>query len=483
MPNRTFRVSWPTTAKALRERFADLNVKPSPIPESGLGRRFRDLRVRPKLIVLHNLFFLILTASVYFTLIPRFELRVRSAKTIEMNLVKEMFADDRPLPTMESYHFREGSASELNLSDELRAWLDEHPGRIRQGGPGNDYLYKRIAGSALYRRITLPTMAYEQVLDRAEIGLFIVLGVVYLLAVLALELIIMPRYVYQPLRLMLDADEATRRGDRDHESIDPRMIPGDEIGQIMSSRNETVQELRKREDELETALHCLEAQDRLASLGMLSASVAHEMNTPLAVLHGSVEKLLETVKDAHAQERLSRMLRVTQRLRTISEGLLDFARVRKQEVGRVSVRSMVDESWNLVAIESKANEVTFRNEAGQNDAVIGNADRLAQVFVNLLRNSLYAVHEGGEICVKTRGVLRDGKRHLAISVEDNGPGIPPEVLPEIFDAFVSSRLDSRGTGLGLTVAQGIVQQHGGTITACNREGGGAKLEVLLRSAE
>lgn len=468
------------TTKALKERFADLNVRPSPVPESGLGRRFRDLRVRPKLIVLHNLFFLILTASVYFTLIPRFEQRVRSARTIEVNLVREMFADDRRLPTMESYDFREGTARELKVDDEIREWLDEHPGKIRQGG---NYLFKRVPGSPLYRRITLPTMAYEQVLDRAEVGLFLVLGVVYLLAVLALELIIMPRYVYHPLRLMLDADEATRRGDRDHESIDPRMIPGDEIGQIMRSRNETVQELRKREDELEKALHYLEAQDRLASLGMLSASVAHEINTPLAVLHGSVEKLLETVNDAHAQERLSRMLRVTERLRTISAGLLDFARVRQREVGRVNVRNLVNESWNLVAIESKANEVTFRNAVGEQETVLGNADRLAQVFVNLLRNSLYAVHEGGEICVKTRAVMRDGKKHLAISVEDNGPGIPPEVLPEIFDAFVSSRLDSRGTGLGLTVAQGIVQQHGGTITASNREGGGAKLEVVLRSAE
>ena len=119
------------------------------------------------------------------------------------------------------------------------------------------------------------------------------------------------------------ADEATRRGDRQEELIDDRFITGDEIGQIMQSRNQTVLQLRQ-------ALDHLEAQDRLASLGLLSASVAHEMNTPLAVFHGSIEKLLETVPDAHAQDRLQRMLRVTQRFRTISEGLVDFARVRKE---------------------------------------------------------------------------------------------------------------------------------------------------------
>lgn len=80
---------------------------------------------------------------------------------------------------------------------------------------------------------------------------------------------------------------------------------------------------------------------------------------------------------------------------------------------------------------------------------------------------------------------RTDRNRVAVTVEDNGPGIPPEVLPDIFEAFVSTRLDARGTGLGLTVAQGIVHQHGGTITASNRTAGGACLEVWLpaRAAE
>ena len=141
-------------------------------------------------------------------------------------------------------------------------------------------------------------------MERAKITLLIVLGALYVLAVALLEFVIMPRYVYGPIQLMLSADEATRRGHHEHELIDTRYIAADEIGQIMQSRNQTVIQLRQ-------ALDHLEAQDRLASLGLLSASVAHEMNTPLAVLHGSIEKLLETVPEAHAQDRLQRMLRVT----------------------------------------------------------------------------------------------------------------------------------------------------------------------------
>ena len=156
------------------------------------------------------------------------------------------------------------------------------------------------------------------------------LAVVYIFAVGVLELLIMPTYVYGPIGLMLTADEATREGNRENELIAEPYITDDEIGQIMRSRNDTVGELRRQEDELAEALAHVEAQDRLASLGLLSASVAHEMNTPLAVLHGSVEKLLETTTDPAARDRLRRMLRVTDRLRTISEGLVDFSRVRRK---------------------------------------------------------------------------------------------------------------------------------------------------------
>ena len=282
---------------------------------------------------------------------------------------------------------------------------------------------------------------------------------------------------------MLDADEATRKGDRDSELIREAYITDDEIGTIMRSRNDTVRELRRQEDDLAQALAHVEAQDRLASLGLLSASVAHEMNTPLTVLHGSVEKLLETTTDPHTRERLTRMLRVTQRLRTISEGLVDFARVRRDAMERVVLKSLIDEAWTLVSIDDKASQVVFANEITDAVAVEGNADRLMQVFVNLLRNALQVVHEGGHITVRCRRIEREGKRWVCAMVEDDGPGIPRHVLPNIFDAFVSSRLDSRGTGLGLTVAAGIIQQHDGQIHASNRPGGGARLEVVLRSAD
>jgi signal transduction histidine kinase len=451
------------------------------------------------------LFFLILAASVYLTLIPPFEARVASAKSRELSLLTKLISEDRPpmLPGLESYNYREGSADALEIPAEARQWMELHPGQVYRD-IDNSRIYRLAPASGQFRRMDAPNEFYDEVVQRAKITLFLVLGVLYCLAILLLELIIMPRYVYGPIRRFLDADAASQRGDRAAELIPEKVIYGDEIGQIMRSRNLTVRQLRQQERNLEEALEALEVtaeelktknaqlaaakasleeQDRLASLGLLSASVAHELNTPLAVLQGSIEKLSETVRDPLAQERLARMRRVAQRLKKISESLVDFARQRKQEMGPVSLRTLVDEAWSLVAIDEKSSHVVFRNLVDPNATAYGNADRLVQVFVNLLRNSLNAVDSGGTITASSQPMIENGRRWSSIVVEDDGPGIPAEVLPDIFEAFVTTRLDARGTGLGLTVAEGIVTQHGGQITALNRKDGGARLEVKLPVAD
>jgi two-component system NtrC family sensor kinase len=176
-------------------------------------------------------------------------------------------------------------------------------------------------------------------------------------------------------------------------------------------------------------------------------------------------------------------LRVTQRIRKISEGLVDFSRVRSQRMEPVPLRHLIDEAWSLVAIDEKAAQARFANRVGAEDIVNGNSDRLVQVFVNLLRNALYAIRPAGMIEVHSRKLNRNAQCWISVAVDDDGPGIPPDVLPDIFEAFVSSRLDAKGTGLGLTVAEGIVHQHGGTIAAANRTEGGACLEVTLPAAD
>jgi signal transduction histidine kinase len=454
-------------------------------PPGFFARTFGALKVRPKLVILHNLFFFVLAISVYLSVIPVFSDHIASARERELQMISQIFAAELPMNIKEEagqsvYNLRQGSGTELGLSSDGQTFLRDHASATWQQGADRVFRLGKLPRQ--YREVSLSPEFYEKALRQARLSLFVVLGTIYLLSIAVLELIIMPQYVYRPLRLMLDADDATQRDDRTHELIDEKFILDDEIGQIMRSRNATVAQLRRQEDDLASALQKLEEQDRLVSLGMLSTSVAHELNTPLTVLQGSIEKLLEKTQDAQTLERLERMLRVTQRLRRISESLVDFARVRKQQAESVLLRPLIDESWTLVAIDEKAAAVTFRNNVQASHAVIGNPDRLIQVFVNLLRNALLAVSTGGLIRVESKLLQRGGQNWLRCMVLDDGPGIPTDVLPNLFEAFVSTRLDARGTGLGLTVAEGIVSQHGGTISASNRPGGGASLEVLLPAA-
>jgi len=394
-----------------------------------LMRGFGGLKVRYKLMVLHNLFYLVLSGGVYFSLMPAIGRWASEAKARETAAVPAV--------------------------------------------PAGEF--------------------YDSIIVDAQLTIFAVLFVTYWIAVLLLEGFVMRSYIYQPLKRLLAADEASRRGDIANELVDESGIQEDELGRLIRSRNATVRQIRLHEQELEqvaadlrqknrlleTAKRNIADQDRLASLGLLTASVAHEINTPLAVLQGSIEKLLETVGEPAARERLDRMLRVSLRLQRISESMLDFSRVRKEEHEPLSVRRLVDEAWALVAIDDKAAKVAFTNAAGEWVRVLGNSDRLLQLFVNLLRNSLHAVSEGGVIAVKTGSCPGDGRKMAAVTVEDNGPGIPGDVLPDIFEAFVTSRLDARGSGLGLTIAEGVAHQHGGAIVASNRPEGGACLEVRL----
>jgi len=445
--------------------------------------KFRDLRVRPKLIVLHNVFFLILACAVYYSVIPLVEEYVATSRQREAALLGEVFLEQRSdlpsagiMPEDREY----GSAAQLAVPAAVRAWLEEHPQETRLDSAYPGVLYRWDAVSGEYGRLRFDDSSFELIVSQARISLFAALGVIYLLAVAMLEFVIMPRYVYEPITAHLDADQAVQEGNREEELIAEEEIPGDEIGDIMRSRNATVRMLREKEANLESAKQGMAAQDRLATIGLLSASVAHELNTPLSVIEGSVEKLIETAGSGPDQERLKRIRKMSHRLLRISEGLVGFSRVHTPETREpVALRALLDEAWALLAIDERAGKITFENRIEPELTVLGDYDRLMQVFVNLLRNGMMAFDAEGRIVVQASPLQKDGRSWMSIRVDDDGPGIPEDVLPNIFEAFVSTRLDSRGTGLGLTVAEGIVQQHGGRIVASNRPEGGARLDVRL----
>lgn len=481
-----------------------------------LEKRLGDLRIRLKLMVFHNVFFSLLALTIYLSVIPVLERRLDGAYQREAQMIRATLASNpetfRVLETNVEYN--QGSPAQLGMPRDIQEWLEAHPGDVWFNPEKSAYLYHRDRSSDLYRRVKLPTEQYEDLVDNARWAITFVLTSTYLLGVVILEFLVLPIFVYRPIQQLLDADNAVSQGDRDNELVPEREIPDDELGDLMRSRNRMLTLVRDHEDalaealrreetlsadllrknvQLEAAKRSLADQDRLVSLGLMSASVAHELNTPLAVLKGSVEKLLENASDEATRGRLKRMNRVADRLRSISSSLLDFARVRRTEMEALELRALIEDSWELVSIDEKASRVNLFNRVETDHWVYGNADRLSQVFVNLLRNALHEINISGNIWVSSSVASavawREGNSwpstaggRIMIRVEDDGVGIPESVLPHLFEAFVSTRLDAHGTGLGLTVAEGIIQQHNGSIRAYNRASGGACLEVELPAA-
>jgi len=221
----------------------------------------------------------------------------------------------------------------------------------------------------------------------------------------------------------------------------------------------------------------------------MSAGVAHELNTPLAVVKGLTDRLMN-----HPDKRLdpsdaSLMLRVVHRLERLGDSLLDYARVRTPRSSHVHCHAIATEAITLVRLDRDISAITIENSIPQSLTAWCDSDRMVQVFVNLIRNAADALREHPPadqstepqtIQVLGEPITREGRAWIALSIRDNGPGIDPTILPRLFEPFASTRLDSKGTGLGLAVAEGIIREHGGLLLAHNRtDRAGAVFEVLL----
>jgi hypothetical protein len=249
-------------------------------------------------------------------------------------------------------------------------------------------------------------------------------------------------------------------------------------------------ELERRNRELAEALERLKrAQDELvrsekmASMGRLVAGIAHEINNPVnAVVNtvGPLESTLEGLADGGAIADVREMIRVIQngakRTKEIVQALHSYSRGDDRLV-EVDLHRGIDESLELLRHHLK-NGITVERSYGEVGRVRGHAGQLHQVFMNLLTNAAQALSDqerGGTIRIAT---AREGDR-VVISVADDGPGIPAEVLPRIFDPFFTTKDVGQGSGLGLSIVHGIVDRHGGNIRVASEVGHGTTFTVIL----
>ena len=298
--------------------------------------------------------------------------------------------------------------------------------------------------------------------------------------------------------------QATRRVARDQLELEIPVTWSGELGLLAASFNEMTRSLRTARRELDGLMVNLEHQvqertaalraaqdqlvrtEKLTSLGKLSASIAHEINNPLAGILTFAKLIVRTLDQGTPDDATRRSLvknlllvqRETERCSAIVRNLLDFARERPITLKDVDLNAVVDEGLQLLSNQIHIQNVTLEKRLGPLPPVLGDFGQLRQACVNVVMNACEAMGRGGRLSIET-ALVEDGK-WVEMAFTDTGPGISPEHLSKIFDPFFTTK--ERGTGLGLSVVYGIVERHGGRIEIQSEPGKGTRFTIQLPAA-
>src|SRR5438128_1071112 len=275
------------------------------------------------------------------------------------------------------------------------------------------------------------------------------------------------------------------------EKLSGEIFDGDEIELLEMLAGETVitlknaglyQDLQSRMNELQRTQESLLESAKLAAIGELAASVAHEINNPLMVILGNSNLLLRHMpSDSPAFKKVTDIETETNRAGKIVRDLLDFARRREPKRERVSIHELLDRAIELLRPKLAGGSVEVERVFDLSlPPIAGDRDQLTQVFLNLITNALDAMERRGRVVLETSIHQEDdGRTMVTVSVADAGRGIPPAHRARIFEPFYTTKDEGRGTGLGLSVSLGIVQMHEGSIEVESKLGHGTTVRVTL----
>jgi len=239
----------------------------------------------------------------------------------------------------------------------------------------------------------------------------------------------------------------------------------------------------ERTQELEAAQGQLVRSEKLATVGQLTASIAHEVNNPIAVIQGNLDLMRELLGPDASKVRAEMKLvdEQIERMRLIVTQLLQYARPTEFAgyVEALDPNRLVEESLVLAGHQLSRSGITVHHDLRATRQPAVNRGEMQQVMVNLLVNAIQVMPQGGTLTLRSRDLADAAGSAVQWSVEDTGPGLSPELLSELFKPFVTRRKD--GTGLGLWISRNLVERYGGTLQASVRTDGvsGAVFTVRL----
>jgi two-component system NtrC family sensor kinase len=280
------------------------------------------------------------------------------------------------------------------------------------------------------------------------------------------------RYLSTPLKRFVEAVRALSGGELSHR-LEPERAVGEltevaeELNRLATNLESAQNELVREAEERVSLERRLSQSEKLAELGQLAAGLAHEIGAPLHVIRGRADLVLKGgVNLAERDRNLSVIVGQIDRITLIVRNLLDYARRREPRLIEAELVSVVRGVVDFLEMEAVRRGARLELEGVEALPARCDPDLLHQVFLNVLLNALQAVGEDdgpGAVVIRVHEE-REGLRPVAvIEVEDDGPGIPPELRDRVFEAFYTTKERSRGTGLGLALARAIVEDHGGSI--------------------
>lgn len=220
----------------------------------------------------------------------------------------------------------------------------------------------------------------------------------------------------------------------------------------------------------------LRRTERVAELGTLASGMAHEIGTPMNVILGRAEYLLDRVKDEPVKKGLQTIIAQVERITRVMNQLLSFARRKPPQPGPLVLQEVIENSLEMFHERLSNHRVQVSTHMDPDcPHVQADSDQMNQVLINLIMNAVHAMPEGGTLRIEL-GQERD---MVKLTVSDTGHGIPKEVVSKIFDPFFTTKEFGKGTGLGLTVVKGIIEEHHGSIAVDTEEGEGTTFTILL----
>jgi two-component system NtrC family sensor kinase len=404
-------------------------------------------------------------------------------------------------------YYQEGSLifRSHSLEEGIEPYLDLIKGSIREDRPQEEFgAYKKVpifsyafplkdrrgkngGGVSILQR----TSYMEEEIGKAKwnifVTIFILIGVTIVLLILGTR-----KWITKPMFSLTDGIKNMAKGNLD---IRVNLKSGGELSELAQAFNQMAVDLKKAQEliiqeadaklELERSLR---QSEKLATVGQLASGLAHEIGTPLNIIYGRAEMIKKRLKGEEGiQKNLEIIVHQTERITKIIQQLLGFARKKKPEQTALNISTILETAVDLLNHQIQKQGVEVVKDLRENlSPVVGDPDQLQQVFLNLILNAIQSMPEGGRLClsvsskkISKQGLECDLRQYVEVCVEDTGVGMEKEVIQNLFNPFFTTK--DTGTGLGLMVTQGIVQDHEGWIDVGSEVGKGSIFKVYLPS--